>query len=562
MALQFRRGTASERSDANFVPVIAEPIYETDTNKLYIGDGSTAGGVLVGGVLKIEEVGDVVLSHEETFDANLYSITSEILLISFPANHTIEVSDQILIENSSVSSLDGTYTVIAVSANTVTVSKPGASDISQTVFTADVKKVVVDGSSLRWNSAINGWEDYFLGLNDLKNVDLTTPATTGQVLLFDGTNFTADDISFEVSSDTTPQLGGNLDVNGNYIVSTSDGNIEIAPDGTGQFKIRGNATGGSGKIILNCEQNTHGVTIQGPPHSASATYSLVLPSDIGTAGQSLITDGSGVLSWITPSSALNDLTDVNISSPADGQVLLYDATATEWIAGTPVSNLNDLADVNASSPTDGQVLIYDSAASQWSPGALPTQVTHTTFEFQSIFGLFPPDTIPSAEVLNSSNVGENNGTWYELTASNASQFLTGPSSSTYDPNLTGISYDATNNYFTVPQGRYTAAVEITYFLGNYTVYGSTSYPRAFNTFAYATDSSFNYFYSAYDGTPRSTYASRQSLDTEMNHHMTFNFVAENATTSDNHFFVQAYDNAQPEFFVLFSTVHFIRLGGI
>ena len=75
MALQFRRGTASERSDANFVPVIAEPIYETDTNKLYIGDGSTAGGVLVGGVLKIDEVGDVVLSHEETFDANLYSIT-------------------------------------------------------------------------------------------------------------------------------------------------------------------------------------------------------------------------------------------------------------------------------------------------------------------------------------------------------------------------------------------------------------------------------------------------------------------------------------------------------
>jgi hypothetical protein len=37
-----------------------------------------------------------------------------------------------------------------------------------------------------------------------------------------------------LSSDTTPQLGGNLDVNGNSIVSASNGNITLAPNGTGR----------------------------------------------------------------------------------------------------------------------------------------------------------------------------------------------------------------------------------------------------------------------------------------------------------------------------------------
>jgi len=40
----------------------------------------------------------------------------------------------------------------------------------------------------------------------------------------------------DVSADTTPQLGGNLDVNGNSIVSTSNGNILLTPNGTGAIR--------------------------------------------------------------------------------------------------------------------------------------------------------------------------------------------------------------------------------------------------------------------------------------------------------------------------------------
>jgi hypothetical protein len=61
--------------------------------------------------------------------------------------------------------------------------------------------------------------------------------------------------------------------------------------------IKGDSTNGSGKITLNCEVNTHGVHIKGPPHSAGATYTLTLPNNTGTNGQALLTDGSGVMSW-------------------------------------------------------------------------------------------------------------------------------------------------------------------------------------------------------------------------------------------------------------------------
>jgi hypothetical protein len=40
-----------------------------------------------------------------------------------------------------------------------------------------------------------------------------------------------------IVEDTTPQLGGNLDVNGYDIVSVSNGDIDIIPDGTGQTAL-------------------------------------------------------------------------------------------------------------------------------------------------------------------------------------------------------------------------------------------------------------------------------------------------------------------------------------
>jgi len=105
----------------------------------------------------------------------------------------------------------------------------------------------------------------------------------------------------DIVGDTTPQLGGNLDVNGNDIVSVSNGDIELNPNGTGQVIFKGNATKGAGQFKLNCEQNSHGIVIKGPPHSAAASYTLTLPNTDGSANEVLKTDGSGNLDWVAQS---------------------------------------------------------------------------------------------------------------------------------------------------------------------------------------------------------------------------------------------------------------------
>ena len=61
------------------------------------------------------------------------------------------------------------------------------------------------------------------------------------------------------------------------------------------LKIKGDGTDDA-KLTLNCSQNTHGVSIQAPPHSAGQSYTLTLPSSI-TNDYYLKTNGSGVLSF-------------------------------------------------------------------------------------------------------------------------------------------------------------------------------------------------------------------------------------------------------------------------
>jgi len=79
----------------------------------------------------------------------------------------------------------------------------------------------------------------------------------------------------ELSGDTTPQLGGDLDMNGQDIVTTANATIDLAPDGTGYVEIKGNTNPGA--IQLNCESNSHGQKIKAQPHSEAVTNELLLP---------------------------------------------------------------------------------------------------------------------------------------------------------------------------------------------------------------------------------------------------------------------------------------------
>ena len=133
---------------------------------------------------------------------------------------------------------------------------------------------------------------------------------------------TGTSIGLNVGAGKTLSVAGTLSASD--IVSASNGAINLDPDGSGVVVFKGNATKGSGQFKLNCENNSHGITIKGPPHSAAASYTLTLPNDDGNANQVLTTNGSGVLSWSTPSSGgsttLLGLTDVGADG-TNGQVL-------------------------------------------------------------------------------------------------------------------------------------------------------------------------------------------------------------------------------------------------
>ena len=141
------------------------------------------------------------------------------------------------------------------------------------------------------------------------NVQSDWNATSGDALILNKPTIPSGDLV----DDTTPQLGGNLDLNAYDIVTTSNGDIDLDPNGSGVVVAKGNATRGSGQIKLNCEQNTHGIILKGPAHSAAANYTLTFPTTDGSSGEFLQTDGSGNLSWSAAGSGT--VSSVGLSAP-------------------------------------------------------------------------------------------------------------------------------------------------------------------------------------------------------------------------------------------------------
>jgi len=116
-----------------------------------------------------------------------------------------------------------------------------------------------------------------------------------------------------VVEDTSPQLGGNLDMNGADIVTTSNATLDLAPNGTGTVVVRGNTN--SAAIVFNCESNTHGQKVFGQPHSASVTNTLMLPAGANSTLVSLVSEDT--------------LTNKTLTSPKINENVAVTSTATE-----------------------------------------------------------------------------------------------------------------------------------------------------------------------------------------------------------------------------------------
>ena len=159
---------------------------------------------------------------------------------------------------------------------------------------------------------------------------------------------------------------------------------------------KGDSTNGSGQITLNCEVNTHGVKIKGPPHSAGADYTLTLPNDDGNSNDLLKTDGNGALSWVTSSAA-------NITNTASGNLAATNVQgALNELQGDIDSNVTNIA---ARLPLAGGTLTGDLT--------IPDKIIHSgdtnTFIRFPAADTFSVDTAGSERLrINSSgNVGIN-----------------------------------------------------------------------------------------------------------------------------------------------------------
>ena len=147
-----------------------------------------------------------------------------------------------------------------------------------------------------------------------------------QVKAFDTTDYataaqgsTADSALQDVVSDTTPQLGGSLDVNGNKIVSTSNGNIDIEPNGTGNVLL--------GNFTFNADQTVG---------AGQDDYVLTYDNAAGTIGLEAAAGGGGGL---VPISKTTASADAAIDISLTGSYTKYRVYVEHMQAATDNQNL-------------------------------------------------------------------------------------------------------------------------------------------------------------------------------------------------------------------------------
>jgi len=129
-------------------------------------------------------------------------------------------------------------------------------------------------------------------------------------------------IAVNIVDDTTPQLGGDLDVNGNDIVSTTNADIDIIPHGTGDVNL------GADTVQVGDNNADATITTQG-------TGDLILNTNNGTnAGNITLADGANGNISITPNGTGN---------VALGGELDCNGNQIQWSQGADVASATALA---------------------------------------------------------------------------------------------------------------------------------------------------------------------------------------------------------------------------
>ena len=177
------------------------------------------------------------------------------------------------------------------------------------------------------------------------SVVLGSGATTGDILTiweFNETGLT------DVSADTTPQLTGDLDVNGNDIVSTSNAHINVIPNGTGNVTLQTDTLqlGSSGENVTVTTSGTGDVTLN--TNSGTNSGSIVI-ADGANNNITLTPNGTGIISLAGDTTIADGSNDFDIAS--------HDGTNGLKLGGTVVTTTAaELNTVDGSTSATGTTL--------------------------------------------------------------------------------------------------------------------------------------------------------------------------------------------------------------
>lgn len=293
--------------------------------------------------------------------------TASALYIS---SNAIQV-DNIKLDGNTISNVDVAGGLILSADGSITLTASGAN------------VVVVSGNSTR-AATVRFAEDTDTGVNyvDLlaptlaSNIAVTLPSSSGQLALVSQIGST-----YTLVTEATPQLGGNLDTNGNNIafddtkgildenaneqliftttgsavnyinitnaatgnpgilsVKGSDTNISLAlqAKGTGAFVFKGTADSAAEiRLSEDTDNGTNYIGIKAPA-SVGSNVTFTLPSADGSTGQFLKTDGSGTLSFATQTQV-----NPNLLDNGGFRVCQRRTDGTAFTNATPVVNNDD-----------------------------------------------------------------------------------------------------------------------------------------------------------------------------------------------------------------------------
>ena len=212
-----------------------------------------------------------------------------------------------------------------------------------------------------------------LGNGTALQIALGSPST-GDVLTYNGSIFTTATPSTlaNIVEDTTPQLGGNLDVNAKQIVSVSNNNIVIAPNGSGAIVLDGQTwptadgtanqvlkTDGSGNLAYGNVEAV--VNIDGANDLESATLAVgdkFLVSDGGTEGRALLSQIDTLFTSTTQTLSNKTLTNPILSPTATtaGKVEFLEGTDNGTNKATLIGPAST-ADVTVTLPAATDTLV-------------------------------------------------------------------------------------------------------------------------------------------------------------------------------------------------------------